>query len=192
MQHEAFWDFSNRIYQQPEVRDLCLQLQNEHGMDVNLLLFACWHARSRGLLARRTAKDALSFSLLWSAQVIQPLRQARTWMKHNTAPACTADARWLTPGYEQLREQIKALELECEHFQENRLEDMVQSPPLEQAMERQIAAAVFNLRYFIEETDLTQNAGMTDKLAALIVNALVPIQEQDLLLHKTIVSGLQH
>jgi uncharacterized protein (TIGR02444 family) len=192
MQHETFWDFSNRIYQQSEVRNICLQLQNEHDMDVNLLLFACWHAHGRGLLARRTVKDALHFSSLWSAQVVQSLRHARTWMKHNTAPTTVRNAHLSAPGFDHLREQIKALELQCEQFQENMLESMVQTPPQDQALERQIAAAVYNLRYFIEETCLAQNASVANRLGALVAHALVPSQEQHPWLHEAIVAELQH
>ena len=39
-----FWTFSLRIYGQPGVPPACLTLQDEHGVDVNVLLFALYAA----------------------------------------------------------------------------------------------------------------------------------------------------
>ena len=39
-----FWRFSLRFYRRREVADACIALQEEAGVDVNLLLFLLWHA----------------------------------------------------------------------------------------------------------------------------------------------------
>ena len=39
-----FWRFSLRFYRLPEVADACITLQEQAGVDVNLLLFLLWHA----------------------------------------------------------------------------------------------------------------------------------------------------
>jgi len=36
------WDFAVALYSNPAVEETALQLQNEHGINVNLLLWACW------------------------------------------------------------------------------------------------------------------------------------------------------
>ena len=38
----AFWRFSVQFYRQPAVAEVCLLLQDEFGIDVNLLLFVLW------------------------------------------------------------------------------------------------------------------------------------------------------
>ena len=43
-QGSPFWRFSLRFYRQPQVADACIALQEEAGVDVNLLLFLLWHA----------------------------------------------------------------------------------------------------------------------------------------------------
>ena len=78
---EGFWDFSNRVYRKPDVSQCCLSLQDLYGLDVNLLLFACWHARSRGLCEPALAEKALAFSSNWANHVVKPLRGTRRWMK---------------------------------------------------------------------------------------------------------------
>ena len=56
-QGSPFWRFSLRFYRQPEVADACIRLQEEAGIDVNLLLFLLWHAtRKRALSATEVAE----------------------------------------------------------------------------------------------------------------------------------------
>jgi len=42
-----FWDFSLAVYRRPGVAAACLRLQDEAGVDVNLLLYFCWLATVR-------------------------------------------------------------------------------------------------------------------------------------------------
>ena len=39
-----FWRFSLRFYRRRGVADACITLQEQAGVDVNLLLFLLWHA----------------------------------------------------------------------------------------------------------------------------------------------------
>jgi uncharacterized protein (TIGR02444 family) len=45
-QGSPFWRFSLRLYRAPGVGDACIVLQEETGVDVNLLLFLLWQAKS--------------------------------------------------------------------------------------------------------------------------------------------------
>ena len=46
-----FWDFSLALYRKPGVAAACLRLQDGPGLDVNLLLYACWTAANGAGLA---------------------------------------------------------------------------------------------------------------------------------------------
>ncbi|MBO1256846.1 TIGR02444 family protein [Alteromonas sp. 5E99-2] len=47
---DGFWSFSLQVYSQPQVSEHCLYLQDNHGCNVNLLLFCCWlHSLKRSL-----------------------------------------------------------------------------------------------------------------------------------------------
>ncbi len=120
---ENFWHFSNQIYRRSGVAATCLDLQNSKGVDVNLLLFACWYGVNRGLLPDDLIQRSLDISQRWANEVVIPLRHARTWMKQS-AEQLTDD---LVQQHQQLREQIKAAELQAEHFQQNLLESIVDS-----------------------------------------------------------------
>ena len=45
-----FWRFSLRFYRRREVADACITLQEQAGVDVNLLLFLRWHATQKRAL----------------------------------------------------------------------------------------------------------------------------------------------
>lgn len=122
--HESFWDYSCRAYALPGVSTLCLRLQNEHGQDVNMLLFAAWFARTRGELTDPPLQQALAFSQNWAGAVVRPLRGARRWLKEkleDLSPISMLER----DGMQELRTQIKALELRTEQYQQTHLEALV-------------------------------------------------------------------
>ena len=42
MTEDDFWDFALRIYARPGAAALCLELQDQHGVNVMLLIYACF------------------------------------------------------------------------------------------------------------------------------------------------------
>jgi uncharacterized protein (TIGR02444 family) len=111
MSGETLTQFALRVYADPDVSEACLRLQDEHGADVNLLLFACW------LTARGTAFPAEAETRLrdWRASVIAPLRGIR----RNLKPVA---ATWESVA--QLREKVKQAELEAEMIALAMLEEL--------------------------------------------------------------------
>ncbi len=166
---EGLWDFSNRVYRKPDVSQCCLSLQDLYGLDVNLLLFACWHARSRGLFEPALVEKALTFSSAWADQVVKPLRSARRWMKVHSGNNLVED-------FQRLREEIKTLELQCEKYQEHTLEALVSGPRLALSVEMQIASAVYNLHYILlgpqDKQTLARPLPLRNLLATLVLGAL--------------------
>src|SRR5215469_3798715 len=83
----AFWRFSLAIYARPGVAPACLVVQDEHGCDVNLMLFCCWlGASGRGRLdcAGLAAADAAVSG--WRREVVESLRAARRAIKAADLP----------------------------------------------------------------------------------------------------------
>lgn len=104
--NNPFWHYSVRQYAQPGVAQACLKLQDEHGLDVNMLLYAAWLA-SEGRQPDRGHLTALARKVEdWRRRVVQPLRELRVQWK-GFAPA------------EMLREQLQSLELEAERVQQD-------------------------------------------------------------------------
>ncbi|MES3006959.1 MAG: TIGR02444 family protein [Pseudomonadota bacterium] len=189
MPPESFWHYAHRVYSKSGVSQCCLSLQDLYGLDVNLLLFACWHARTRGLFERALLEDALVLSAQWADHVVKPLRGARRWMKKQTESDAVLDESVLTADFYRLREQIKGLELQCEQFQENSLEALTKAPLLSLSEEMQIASAAYNLHYILLSTINSQHfprpLQLRDFLATLVLSALDQ-DPDDLLLHQAI------
>jgi len=110
-QGSPFWRFSLAFYRLPKVADACIALQEEAGVDVNVLLYLLWQARQ----GRRLAVDdvaALEIKVApWREATVIPLRNVRRALK--SPPALVA-----APTAEAFRTRIKAVELEAERLQQ--------------------------------------------------------------------------
>jgi uncharacterized protein (TIGR02444 family) len=122
MSSDNFWSFSVTLYSKPGVANACLALQNDHDLDVNLVLFCIWYGQNHGELSSSQLDELLDFSLLWATHVVKPLRQARRWIKQNRDD-CEIPAERL----ESFRDRVKKLELEAEQLQQNRLQQLAQA-----------------------------------------------------------------
>jgi len=102
----ALRTFAVALYDRKVVQAACLALQDVHGLDVNVVLFAAWTgaALGRALEARdaRTADEAVA---AWRERVVGPLRSVRRDMKSIASGLAGGDA---------LRAKVKAVELEAE------------------------------------------------------------------------------
>jgi len=111
-----FWDFSLAHYAKPGVADCCLQLQNRHGVNVNLLLWSLWLEGENKLLTNYGLKVAFDTVNLWDANYVQPLRNLRRKMKREFAEH--------TEQIAAVREQIKVAELLAEKQEQQWLETL--------------------------------------------------------------------
>jgi uncharacterized protein (TIGR02444 family) len=106
------------VYSVDEVAQSCLALQDQCGLDVNLLLYAAWLARRDLRLTAAHLLGAENAVGDWSVAVVQPLRAVRRHLREYPAAA-------------SMREQVAALELQAEREQQNRLYRFFeQAPPL--------------------------------------------------------------
>jgi uncharacterized protein (TIGR02444 family) len=159
-----FWRFSLAVYSRSEVPPACLALQDMHGLDVNLLLFACFAGRRGHVLTGQDLEILEAAAGPWHAQVVRPLRGARTWMKQQ--PMAEAER--------SLRARIKALELEAERIEQEKLWAALPLP--EGAPDR--AALVQNLSLLVvDRADLAGGADVEalETLTAASLAAAEPV-----------------
>jgi len=81
MSHHAtlnhpFWQYSLQIYAADGMEELCLTLQNEHEIDVNILLFSTWLATQYRILDISLLEQNTRLQY-WQNTIIPPVRQAR-------------------------------------------------------------------------------------------------------------------
>jgi uncharacterized protein (TIGR02444 family) len=110
-----FWTFSLEFYSQPAVGEVCLDLQDRFGADVNILLYGLWQAHRGRRLSDNDIRDVIELVRNWQKNVVWPLRTVRRFLK---APA----SGWSSQGIDLLRQHVKAEELQAEHLQQVAME----------------------------------------------------------------------
>ncbi len=118
-----FWRFSLHFYRQAGVSDACIALQDECGVDVNLLLFLLWLAAGRRQLSTDEVNRLDDKVRDWRELTIVPIRDARRKLKG--AATLVDPAR-----QEAFRTKVKAIELDAERLQQEALYGFTQSGPL--------------------------------------------------------------
>lgn len=107
-----FWQFSLDFYGCPAVADLCLQLQDDHQRQVNIVLWCLWLGQQGKALDKSSLACALEQLQDWQLEVVQPLRHARKALKHHAL------------SNPVIYRQAKQLELELEQQEQGLLFDL--------------------------------------------------------------------
>jgi uncharacterized protein (TIGR02444 family) len=135
-----FWRFSLHFYRQPKVADTCIALQEEAGVDVNLLLFLLWQATRKRALTTTDVAELERRVGAWRDMTVIPLRTLRRALK--APPPLGAGA-----AAEHFRTRIKAVELEAERLQQEAMYELAnagtwgqEAPSLADAARGNIAA----------------------------------------------------
>ena len=122
----AFWDWSLNAYDQPGVAAACLDLQDRHGLNVNVCLWCCWLA-DEGRNAAPGLKSAITALEPWSSDITKAIRETRRKLKD-----------W--PGSETLYKSVLACELDAEHIEQDILFEKAASLPESHSGAESIAA----------------------------------------------------
>jgi uncharacterized protein (TIGR02444 family) len=108
---DAFWRFSLMTYARPGIAEALIRLQDEHGHNVNLILFGLWLGLCEGVRLDAVALTrARAATAALDDGVIAPLRRLRQALKDDPDP----DMRGL-------RRRVLALELAAERRVQARL-----------------------------------------------------------------------
>jgi uncharacterized protein (TIGR02444 family) len=110
-----FWRFSLRFYARTKVSAACLALQDEAGVDVNLLLFLLFLAEHQRQVSVEDVATLDAAVLAWRDSVVKPLRALRRALKTGIGEISVTVS-------ETFRGQIKRLELDSEHIEQSVLE----------------------------------------------------------------------
>ena len=138
-----FWNFSLQFYARPQVATACLELQDNAGADVNVLLYLLFLARHDRQLGRSDVARIDSLVSSWRTEVVQPLRALRRRLKSGVAAIDTAAS-------EGLRADIKRIELESERIEQHTLERGAPAAAIGSPAASRSAAARANLAAYGE------------------------------------------
>src|SRR5215475_10918776 len=160
-QGSPFWRFSLRFYRQPAVADACIAVQEEAGVDVNLLLFLLWHATHKHALAAAEVAALEQRIGAWRDMTVVPLRALRRALKSPSALVAPATA-------ELFRTRIKAAELEAERLQQEAMYELARSSLLGHDAPSSADAARANVAAYAAMRGVTFPETATETLLAAL------------------------
>ena len=159
MDAEQFWQYSLSLYRREDVRAALLALQDQHGLDVNMLLLCCWQWHLGNPLDQDTLVHLETHLRPWRQSVTVPLRQVRRALK--------TDSR-LRHGEraEKLRASVLEHELVSERIAQSLLVD--QLPKVEPGSPAKQGVLLQSLETYYRVSDSPGDGGGT--LLATIVS----------------------
>jgi uncharacterized protein (TIGR02444 family) len=114
-QEGSFWKFSLEFYADASIAGICLDLQDRHSSDVNVLLFVLWCASRHRRLSPQELERVVASVAGWQNEVVRPLRGTRRYLKQLAVDPASG------PIF-ALREAVKKQELEAERLQQSLME----------------------------------------------------------------------
>lgn len=108
---EEFWHFSAEVYARKSVKECCLLLQGDYGVDVNLLLLCHWLDGKKYTLERQTLMKLIGLSNDWQHGVLIPQRARRAALAKNSVAYSSALEMELTMEQNEQRALIDLLNL---------------------------------------------------------------------------------
>lgn len=110
----VFWDWSMDVYTRTGVAERLLRLQDECGLNVNLILWCLWAGDHFTALKDQEVVSLVRLTEEWSDRITQPLRGVRRWIKGRDLPGDSEATN-------ELRQGVKALELDAEKISQSSL-----------------------------------------------------------------------
>lgn len=150
-QVDSLWNSSLALYALPGVAERCLDMQERHGADINLLLTAAWLARRGQCWSVEDIGALRALCADWRQHCLLPLRAVRRYARERVGDA---------PLYRRLKEA----ELEAERHQLAMIEDWLSMNPPAAATD----VLRINLSGYLQGVLSGVSAAEVDGLAALL------------------------
>lgn len=166
-----FWDWSLAVYDRPGVAPALLRLQDEQGLDVNLLLFCIWAAaEGPGGLARDEVAAAREAVAAWRGQLLQPLRALRRACApgHHALPAASL---------QRVRQALKQAELQAEHAAQLHIVASLGRAGNPARGGDPLAGAAAALRHLLALESTTASPAVLDALATALAGCLPGVSQ---------------
>ena len=164
------WPFSLAVYQDDAVQKECLDLQDRHGIDTNMLLFCAFVGAAHGaVISEHDVREALSLIAAWNANVVRALRQVRRELK-----LFAADPSPIQVATGELRTSVKAAELAAEQIEQAMLETFTATRLANWQLAEPASAAAANVRTLLTACGDPTPSQLPNKLLAAALAAPIP------------------
>ena len=114
IKENPLWEFSVIIYEEKRIRKIFLELQDEFGLDVVVIIFCLWLSFIQGSRSKYKIllRMAVSVSEIWQREIIKPIRKCRQSLKVAIRDSDLENSKKLLAS--NLRNDIKFNELTLE------------------------------------------------------------------------------
>lgn len=153
---DTLWNFAAASFQRADVAECCLQLQEEAGADINMLLTAAWLAAHGRSWRRDQIGELVAMCADWRTHCILPLRAVRRYLKGQIETGA-------------LYVNAKALELEAEKLQLDHIQSALRE--IDSAAGGNVAMTTLlaaNLQAYLDYITASKNQFAETKCAALV------------------------
>jgi len=155
------WDFSAQTYSLPDVKDVCLDLQNNFDADINIIMYCLWVAEQSIQLSQEDAITLIQTTLPWQNTILKPLRDARKMMKQHIIA--------MPPELlDQTVSNLSEMELNTEHMSQMALEKVLD---LDGAAKEAspVECATINTSLYLQQLESISSINdITDRLSKLL------------------------
>ena len=158
------WDFSVQTYSLPEVKDLCLELQNNFDADINIIMFCLWIAEQSIELSKEDTVALIQTTLPWQKSILKPLRDARKMIKQQTI-AMPADL------LDQTVCNLTEMELNAEHMSQMALEKAINLNEIT-AKRSPIECATLNTSLYLQQLKSISSIDIVTETLSKLLNAI--------------------
>lgn len=162
----SFQDYAFAVYTKSDIRAACLHLQDDHHLDVVMLLYCCWLGRFGVFLESEALQRAVQAVEGWRREVVQPLRKVRRALRMDIgvirAEQCAA-----------LRQVIQDAELSAEILQIDALQVLAAHLPARNARTADRAGLMrTNLSRYLALQKTKREEAVLDSLERVITGAV--------------------
>jgi uncharacterized protein (TIGR02444 family) len=163
------WPFSLAVYHDDAVQKECLDLQDRHGIDTNMLLFCAFVGAAHGaVISEHDVREALSLIAAWNANVVRALRQVRRELK------LFADPSPIQIAAGELRTSVNAAELAAEQIEQAMLETFTATRLANWQLAEPASAAAANVRTLLTACGDPAPSELPIRLLAAALAAPIP------------------
>jgi uncharacterized protein (TIGR02444 family) len=165
-----FWNYSLELYGAEGVQRACLELQDEVGLDVNMLLFCIWTGvDGPGEITPEELRECIVRTTQWQDKVVQPLRYIRRMLKQDNLGATDELVAILRP-------EVQKAELAAEHTEQLLLAGLV---PAARAATG-LSPALANLRAYMDRLGVAPDGATRVAVLAILGPAFPDISAAQL------------
>ena len=156
---DDLWGYATTLYARPGVAASCLVLQDEHQLDVNVLLYCFWLAGGESNAAAVDWPSLVAETSRWQACVVSPLRSLRRRLKVQATLGERASF---------LRDRLMDCELRAEAVEQAALPGWSGSPPVPPPALIPSQAAAQHLSAYCRTLNLPLADALIEALARLL------------------------